>query len=456
MLSEQPIKSLGRWYDASLKDSDQSDQLREATTKGLVTIDKTSFPGKLKLWCLQFGLLPRLMWPLTVYEVPITKVEKLERTVSSYINKWLGLPRCLSNIGLYGHGALELPVSSLTEEYKGTKVRLEMTLTKSQDTAIQVAAPKLATGRKWTPSEAVQQARSALRHRDIVGQVQQERGGFGLVTSQPAWHKATSTQRRRLVVDEVRQQGEADRCAKAVSQSKQGQWTTWENLEHRKLTWRDLWRMEGSQISFIIRATYDALPTPKNLGQWVGEDPSCALCQTPATLRHILTGCKTSLSQGRYTWRHNQVLWQLPIILETRRVTTNALPPYVPGLQNTTQLVKAGQLPGKPAERAGTTFLDTARDWRMTVDLDQKLIFPPEIITTNLRPDLILWSTSQKLLYIVELTVPWESAVDEACERKSLKYTDIAAEAELRGWRTQVLPIKVGCRGTRLLKSMGV
>jgi len=45
--------------------------------------------------------------------------------------------------------------------------------------------------------------------------------------------------------------------------------------------------MEGSQISFIIRATYDVLSRPNNLYQWVGEDPACPLCQTPATLRYI-------------------------------------------------------------------------------------------------------------------------------------------------------------------------
>lgn len=95
------------------------------------------------------------MWPLTVSEVPITKVEKLERTVSSYIKKWLGLPECLSNIGLFWNGALELPVFSLTEENKCTKVRLYMTLTESQNAMIRAAAPRLATGRKWTPSEAI-------------------------------------------------------------------------------------------------------------------------------------------------------------------------------------------------------------------------------------------------------------------------------------------------------------
>ena len=54
LVSELPVKSLGRWYNASLKDSDQSDQLREEAIKGPVSIDKTLLPGKLKQWCLQF------------------------------------------------------------------------------------------------------------------------------------------------------------------------------------------------------------------------------------------------------------------------------------------------------------------------------------------------------------------------------------------------------------------
>ena len=98
----------------------------------------------------------------------------------------------------------------------------------------------------------------------------------------------------------------------------------------------------------------------------------------------------------------------------------------------------------------------------MLVDLDKKLVFPPEIVTTSLRPDLVLWSTSQKAVFIVELTVPWEAAVGEVFERKKLKYADIAAEAEQHGWRAQVLAVEVGCRGfvatstTKLLKGMGV
>lgn len=35
------------------------------TISGLASINKSFLPGRLKLWCLQFDLLPPLKWPLT-------------------------------------------------------------------------------------------------------------------------------------------------------------------------------------------------------------------------------------------------------------------------------------------------------------------------------------------------------------------------------------------------------
>ncbi len=204
-------------------------------------INKTLLPGKLKLWCFQFGILPRLLWPLTVYEIPINKVEKLERLISMQLKQWLGIPRCLSSVGLYGHGELELPITGLVEEFKCTKVRLVMTLTESEDAVIWTAAPRVVAGRKWTPSEAVQSAKSALHFRDVVGQVQHGRAGFGLIPKTPLWHKATSVQKKQLVVGEVRRQEDGERHAKAVSMAKQRRWTNWEGLEKKKLSWRDIW-----------------------------------------------------------------------------------------------------------------------------------------------------------------------------------------------------------------------
>ncbi|KAL7851321.1 hypothetical protein AOLI_G00216770 [Acnodon oligacanthus] len=74
-----------------------------------------------------------------------------------------------------------------------------------------------------------------------------------------------------------------------------------------------------------------------------------------------------------------------------------------------------------------------AQDWKMLVDIGQQLIFPPEIAATTFRPDLVLWSPSLKSVYITELTVPWENAIEEACERKKLRYTELAADAQQFG-----------------------
>lgn len=79
---EQLVKSFGMCYDASLKDKDQVKLLRKDINAGLQAIDNTQLPGKLKIWCFQFGLLPQAQWTLAVYEVPMSSVEKLERSHS--------------------------------------------------------------------------------------------------------------------------------------------------------------------------------------------------------------------------------------------------------------------------------------------------------------------------------------------------------------------------------------
>ena len=46
---EKPVKSLGRWYDASLIDKSQVEDLRQETRQGIAKLDKSRLPGKLKL-----------------------------------------------------------------------------------------------------------------------------------------------------------------------------------------------------------------------------------------------------------------------------------------------------------------------------------------------------------------------------------------------------------------------
>lgn len=171
-------------------------------------------------------------------------------------------------------------------------------------------------------------------------------------------------------------------------------------------------------------------------------------CLAPATLKHILVGCKISLTQGRYTWRHNQVLKCLASTLESKRITVNTMP-----LEARTtfwqpkSFVREGEKRSTNRSPPDLCPLNAARDWEMRVDLSQRFTFPPEIAATNLLPDLDLWSKSCRRVFIVELTVPWEEAIDEAFERKRLRYADLAAEADDRGLKVNVRPVEVGSRG---------
>lgn len=120
-----------------------------------------------------------------------------------------------------------------------------------------------------------------------------------------------------MVVAEVTRMEEDRYKIKAVSQGRKGSWTTWEGIMNWNISWSDVWKIPQARLSFLIRSTYDTLPCPRNLHQWFGNEESCVLCNAPnASLQHILSGCKIALSQGRYRWRHDQVLRKLAEVLE--------------------------------------------------------------------------------------------------------------------------------------------
>ena len=166
-------------------------------------IEKSGLPGNFKAWCYQHGVLPRILWPLLMYEVPMTTAEGLERMMSRYLRRWLGVPRSFTNIGLYSTGSkLQLPIRAVTEEYKTTKVRAVMTLRDSRDDKIREAGIEVRTGRKWKAEQAVKEAEARLRHKDIVGTVAQGRQGLGCVT-RSSWRLASTEEKRDLVQQDI-------------------------------------------------------------------------------------------------------------------------------------------------------------------------------------------------------------------------------------------------------------
>ena len=100
-IKNNPVKFLGRKISFSLKDKDQIEAFSTVVSQGLTLIDKSFHRGVHKVWILQHLLIPRLRWPLLIYEIPISTKARLEQKISCFIRKWLRLHKSTSNICLY-------------------------------------------------------------------------------------------------------------------------------------------------------------------------------------------------------------------------------------------------------------------------------------------------------------------------------------------------------------------
>jgi hypothetical protein len=93
-------------------------------------------------------------------------------------------------------------------------------------------------------------------------------------------------------------------------------------------------------------------------------------------------------------------------------------------------------------------LLAGASDWRLITDYHHShLVFPPEIVTTNLRPDIVVWSPSLKLVVLLELTCPAEEGFAAASTRKLERYNELLEQISAAGWRAVHYPFEVGARG---------
>ena len=169
-LKDQPVKSLGKWYFKSLNDRENIRMFVEQVKDGLKKIEETGLPGKYKVWMLHHGLVPKIRWPMMLYEISMTTIEATGRKVSSMIKKWLGIPRSMSAVGLYSTSSkLQLPFVSLEEEFKVAKTGTALSIRESKDKKVAEAGVVQSTGRKWSATEAIKAAEARLRQEEIGG-----------------------------------------------------------------------------------------------------------------------------------------------------------------------------------------------------------------------------------------------------------------------------------------------
>ena len=86
-ITEKPVKYLGKLYNKTLNEMEQAAEVLEKLKKVLKKIDKTVIAGRYKAWMFQHMLLPRIMWPLSIYNIPESIVEEMQTKITGYLKK---------------------------------------------------------------------------------------------------------------------------------------------------------------------------------------------------------------------------------------------------------------------------------------------------------------------------------------------------------------------------------
>jgi len=182
----------------------------------------------------------------------------------------------------------------------------------------------------------------------------------------------------------------------------------------------------------------------------------------------VLNGCPAFLKQGRFTWRHDSVLRDIYAVLKKKVEYINSCdisPVHLPYIQfvseshpqrNRPTLISSSQR--KPL---CTGLLHEAGGWEIIVDGVTNYSFPSDIAITIQRPDICIFSRSQRRVVLLELTVPMEDRVVDAATLKTRRYQDLAHDIASNNWKCDFFSVEVGSRGNdgsslgRCLTSLG-
>ena len=97
------LRFLGKLiYEAEdLKNDGIRNQVTSKLQDLLELTDKSQTNGIMKLWMYNNAILPRLTWEFTIYNFPISFVEKVEAACTEYLKRWAGISRNTTTSALY-------------------------------------------------------------------------------------------------------------------------------------------------------------------------------------------------------------------------------------------------------------------------------------------------------------------------------------------------------------------
>ena len=400
-IGNMAIKFLGSTIQVPLDNTTIRNRLLSKLSQMLQRVDETPVTRNQKLRLYRAAICPRLNWDLTVNNVPLSWITRtMEATATRYLKRWSGLARSADPSRLYlppSKGGLNLPSISLL--YKKQQVSQACQLLVSADPTV-----RHTTTVEIRREEALQRGthRPMLAARDLMA----ENPGSSkkaLVTKA----KATVTE------DDAR-----DRLQHAQSLECQGQVFRCTEEAAANIWSKTVQKLPPDLLKFSLNTVQDTLPHNANLAKWRKKESlssACRLCGEKQTLLHVLNHCPQALSMRRFNTRHDAVL----------EVIASFIAQHLP------------------------------ESYKVTADLPryQPYVFPLHIATTDQRPDIVVWSDTVQEVWVIELTVCFETRYEEAHNLKVNRYADLMEQIDDSTYSGSLVTLEVGSRGFLSLPS---
>ncbi|XP_065884075.1 uncharacterized protein [Dysidea avara] len=360
-ITEGQTKFLGKLIDVSLSATKKAAGKRMIShlTDLLSASDSLPIRGEYKLWIYRNYILSLTRFHLCVDAVSRGTISKLESIATRFLKKWLNLPQSATRVILYYPGVCCPSISHVSRE---AKLSLLACVSASSDLRLQELNLHLRLGNV------------ALQIQDndysILSIAQKQLSAFPISSSLTVQSKFESSA----------------------------------ELESSCKTWNRLLKgFHPGQLSFLLRAASDTLPTAVNLQRWsILCEAKCLLCDSRRpTTAHVLSSCPAALNQQRYTYRHDQVLR----VLATKLSEAFADIPFV------------------------KVFADIPN---FHADNSPQSTIPMSLLITSYRPDIVIYNSQSSSITLLELTCPLDSIhhIQSARNRKQSKteYLQLLAE----------------------------
>ena len=350
----------------------------------LTATDSLPIRGEYKLWIYRNYILSLLRFHLCVDAITNHTIKQLESMVTRYLKKWLQLPRNATQVILYYPGICCPSVSHVSRE---AKLSLLSCICVSSDPRLQELGLHLHLGNDFLQ----------FQNQDYSILSASQSQVSNMPSARSLYKEANDQLSSKITSDsEVHLNQLTVQCKFLDSARLKTSCRTWNKL---------MTVFHPGQLSFLLRASSDTLPTAVNLRHWhIQCGAKCTLCDSNRpTTANILGGCPVALSQQRYTYRHNQVLFTL--------------------VSQLTTLFSDCQIVSVYADLQGFHFNDAPPE-----------TIPSNVLVTPYRPDVVIYNRHSASMGIIELTCPLDSIqhMESARSHKLCKpeYVQILAELD--------------------------